>query len=165
MKKLLFLLLTILITITISSNNVPPGKSERTITFLRLHEIRNTEFSKQNLLDYLTIKYPNYNEIMLRQFALETGWFKSNLFLVGNNIAGMKKAKIRATNATGTYKGHATYLHWTDSVDDYFLWLDYFTEKGHDTNQYYSFLENIGYAESGAYVDTLQRININRYYT
>lgn len=100
----------------------------------RIDSIRNSEFSEQLLKEYIGLVYPSSSEVVLRQFILETGWFTHKRFVVYNNIAGMKLAKIRKTTAIGEYKKHAKYTHWTASVDDYFLMVAYYKNKGYSTD-------------------------------
>ena len=129
-----------------------------------MDNVKDLDFSIPVLLQYLDIKYPGYNKVILKQFILESGWFTSDLFLMANNMAGMKLARIRETTAVNTYKNYAAYLHWTDSVDDYFLWLNYHISKGFDISNYYEFLTNIGYAEKETYINLLKKVDLTKIY-
>lgn len=132
--------------------------TRETIRLYRLSEIKKLDFSPQLLKEYLILKNTSNMEIVLAQFKLETGWFKSQSFMLYNNIAGMKRPKIRANLATGEGLGHASYDHWTDSVDDYFLWLDYHREKLLESDDYFDFLEKVGYSENGDYQKLLKQM-------
>ena len=125
---------------------------------LRIQEIKSSEFDIELLKEYMDICYPKANEIIIKQFILETGWFSSRIFKENNNICGMRLPKVRNTLAIGEKYNHAVYHHWSDSVDDYFLWLEYYKMKGHNTNQYCNFLEDIGYATASNYIKTLKKI-------
>ena len=114
----------------------------------RIHEIKTMEFSISLLKEYINLIDPSLMGVPLRQFILETGWFKSALFKLYNNIAGMKYPYVRETTATGTAMGYAKYRHWTDSVDDYIYWRDHWKSKGYETDDYYNFLSDISYATS-----------------
>jgi len=131
----------------------------------RIKEIEVSNFSYTLLLEYLNLKYPNYNKVVLKQFKLETGHFKSKIFKENNNIAGMKLPRKRKTLAIGSRYNHAYYNHWTESVRDYYYWLLYYTNKGiyvpNDSHSsYYCFLKRVGYSTSDTYINTLKQIKI-----
>jgi hypothetical protein len=73
----------------------------------------------------------------------------------------MKYPTHRPTVATGTYRDHAQYAHWSDSVIDYALWQQYYISRGYrigegqDTDFYLVFLKSIPYAEDKSYVSKL----------
>jgi len=114
---------------------------------MEIREIKSASFSIENLVKYLKLKDAPDPEVMISQFIVETGWFKSKLFTLGNNICGMKLAKKRTTTATGEMFGYASFNHWTDSVDDFLLWLQYHgLSSGYfDHVQKKSYSENSGY--------------------
>lgn len=117
MRKL-FTILTVLIPLCTSFVHIPDEE-------LQIRTLKRIEFSVGHLRTYLhLIKAPDAN-IMMAQFALETGWFKSRIFTDGNNICGMKLPRKRSTTATGEIYGYASYNHWTCSVDDFILYLSY----------------------------------------
>jgi hypothetical protein len=126
----------------------------------RIHEIKTMEFSLSLLKEYINLVDPSLMGVPLRQFILETGWFKSELFKGYNNIAGMKFPYVRKTTATGTAMGYARYRHWTDSVDDYIYWRDHWKSKGYNTENYYNFLSDINYSISPGYEKLLRDIDI-----
>jgi hypothetical protein len=126
----------------------------------RINEIKNMEFSISLLKEYINLVDPSLMGVPMRQFILETGWFKSDLFTVYNNIAGMKYPKVRKTTASGTAMGYAKYRHWTDSVDDYIYWRDHWKSKGYETDNYYNFLSDISYSISPVYEKLLRDIDI-----
>ena len=72
----------------------------------------------------------------------------------------MKVPRSRPTTANGESRGHATYIHWTDSVDDYALWQDFYLDGGYDFSDYYAFLREIPYAEDPKYTDKLNNLSI-----
>lgn len=126
----------------------------------RIDEIKAMEFSLPLLEEYIDLVDPSLMGVPIRQFILETGWFKSELFTVYNNISGMKYPYIRKTTATGMAMGYAKYRHWTDSVDDYIYWRDHWKEKGYSTENYYNFLSDVNYSSSCSYEKLLRGINI-----
>lgn len=124
-----------------------------------LDNVYSMEFSVDNLrraLEYSEIKSP---EIVLQQAILETGNFTSELFVVGQNLFGIRPAKRRETTNIGEFNYHATYYHWFDSILDLKLLQEYWSGKGHNLNDYYSFLINIGYATDPLYTKKLQNLN------
>lgn len=127
----------------------------------RIQAIKSSEFSEELLKEYIGWNYPNSSEVVIKQFILETGWFRSDSFTKYNNICGMRLARVRKTTATGTALNHASYDHWTDSVDDYFLWVDYYTNRGYKTDNYYQFLDSVGYATASNYIKILKQIKVS----
>lgn len=133
---------------------VDPFISEESEQEKILRDIRSTEFSIENLHTYLELMEAPDPKIIMSQFILETGWFTSKLFIDGNNLAGMKVPSRRDTKASGTIYGFASYSHWTDSVDDFLLWLDF-----HSLSEGYAdHLQSIGYAENPEYYTKIMNI-------
>ena len=110
----------------------------------------------RDALYYLDIIEP---EVVYKQARLETGDFKSDIFIYGNNIFGMKLARSRETTAIGEFQYHARYYHWFLSVMDYKLLQDYYASKGYQMNDYLVFLEQMGYAEDLNYIKKLLDIS------
>ena len=106
----------------------------------------------------LSIQQP---EIVFRQAILETGWFTSESFLIGNNPFGMKQPTHRESLCVGTYLGHGKYDHWYDAIKDYKLWQDYWIKGIYTEDEYYNFLDTSPYAMSRRYTATLKLINLN----
>jgi flagellum-specific peptidoglycan hydrolase FlgJ len=95
------------------------------------------------VMDYYGVKHP---EIVYAQAVLETGHFKSDLCLNGNNLFGLYNSK--------KHRYH-TFDHWTESVVAY---LDYVQYRYKPPNDYYKFLSDIGYAEDPDYINKLKGI-------
>jgi len=129
----------------------------------RINEIKTMEFTIELLKEYINLVDPSLMNVPIRQFILETGWFKSELFTVNNNIAGMKYPRIRKTTATDVAMGHAKYEHWTDSVDDYIFWRDHWKSRGYSTENYYQFLREVNYAASYNYEELLKNIDVRKF--
>lgn len=125
-----------------------------------IENISSTEFSADNLKRLIDIlcKHP---EIVYTQARLESGEFKSKLFLDYNNLFGMKVPAIRPTMAIGEAMGHAQYKHWSESVYDYLLYQQYFEKylqiDFNDIN-YYDFLKLYGYAKDKHYITKLIKL-------
>lgn len=124
-------------------------------------QIRSEPFSEDLLKKCLEFEGVKYQDIVLLQSQLETGHYTSDIFLNGNNLFGMKYPSRRPTVATGIYKGHAQYKHWSDSVIDYVLWQEYYLSRGYrlegeiDSDFYLVFLKCIPYAEDKRYIRKL----------
>lgn len=115
------------------------------------------EFSEEKLIskiEELNFRFPH---IILAQAKLETGNFKSESFVGGNNIFGMKQAKSRANTAQGTEFGHAIYDTWKESLYDYALYYNAYLNKLKTESQYYSYLSQ-NYATDPEYVNKLKNI-------
>ena len=115
------------------------------------------EFSYKQLVAAIGNKNFRYPEIVLAQATLESGNFTSDIFKENNNLFGMKLPRLRATEATGENRGHATFETWDDSVDDYAL---YYADQGLrrlNENKYYEYLKQ-HYAEDPNYVTKVKRL-------
>lgn len=128
-----------------------------------LAKLESSELSIDNVAAYLSLLNIDNKDIIFKQILLESGWLKSQLTLEYNNLLGMKLPSVRPTVATGKALGHATYNHWTDSIKDYILWQNYWTESGLSTHDYYQFLSQVGYATATYYIPTLKRMDIEEY--
>ena len=95
-------------------------------------------------LDYYGVQCP---EIVYAQAIIETGKFKSGLSIYGGNLFGLYNSK------TGRYY---RYSHWTESVKDYRDKIQY--RWNPEKEDYYGFLERIGYASDSLYTKKLKNI-------
>jgi len=115
------------------------------------------QFTKEKMvtmLQDLNVKFP---WIPMAQSIIETGYWRSDIFLENNNLFGMKKAKSRITTATGTNKNHATYKTWRESVYDYAFYQSRYLGKVGSEEQYFQFL-SASYAEDTTYISKLKNI-------
>lgn len=131
-------------------------KVEKDIAFI---EKSKKDFSEEALIIYLkkiNIKFP---EIVLAQARLESGNFKSKLFLTHNNMFGMKKSYSRPSSSLKDSLGYAYFDNWKLSVLDYALYQSYFLRNYNSREEY---LERIGrtYAEDEEYIQKIKRIII-----
>lgn len=104
---------------------------------------------KEGLMEallYYDIKHP---EIVYAQAVLETGNFKSQLCVQHNNLFGLYNSK---------QSRYFKYNHWSESVKGY---KNMIQNRYKPPNDYYKFLNNIGYAEDPRYINKLKRI-VNR---
>jgi hypothetical protein len=115
------------------------------------------KFNEDKLVDMmkdLGIKFPH---IPYAQSKLETGSWKSNLFIENHNLFGMKEATRRVSTAKGSNKGHAYYDTWRESVYDYAFYQCRYLGNIKTESEYFQYL-SATYAEDSEYVDKLKRI-------
>jgi flagellum-specific peptidoglycan hydrolase FlgJ len=107
--------------------------------------IDTLSFSIENL-DYVLQHYGvKHRQIVIAQFALETGWGKSYSFRVRNNLFGLYNSRKHS---------YFEFKHWTESVKGYRDLVQY-KYKGGD---YYEFLKKLPYAEDPKYINKIKRI-------
>ena len=115
------------------------------------------EFSEEKLIEKITELNFRYPHIILAQAKLESGHFKSTIFLENNNMFGMKEAKLRANLAKGTNRGHAYYDTWQDCILDYALYYSTYLSDIRTEGEYFEYLRQ-NYAEDPTYVQRLKQI-------
>lgn len=98
------------------------------------------------------IKYPS---IVRAQINLETGYLTSKIFKENKNLFGMRYPFQRETTALGELYNHAFYKDYKESVIDYKIWQSLYYHKGEN---YYTFLQRMGYATDEKYLKKLQKI-------
>ena len=104
------------------------------------------------MLKDLNVQYPH---IVMAQSIVETGHWKSHIFLENHNLFGMKQAKRRITTAEGTSRNHAYYNHWRESVYDYAFYQCRYLSKINSEEEYFEYL-GASYAEAPNYVNVLK---------
>jgi len=92
--------------------------------------------------DYYNI---HHSEIVCAQFVLETGSGKSYNCRVRKNLFGLTKSK----------GGYFIFNHYSESILAYKEKVQYKYRNGED---YYSFLNRIGYASAKKYEETLKKV-------
>lgn len=115
------------------------------------------DFSEQKLIEKITQLNFRYPHIILAQAKLESGHFKSTIFLENNNMFGMKEAKLRANLAKGTNRNHAYYDTWQDCIIDYALYYSTYLSDIKTEGEYFEYLKQ-NYAEDKTYVQRLKQI-------
>ena len=136
----------------------PANKAQNLSQEDKLIVIREyNEFSEEKLIEKITELNFRYPHIILAQAKLESGHFKSTIFLENNNMFGMKEAKLRANLAKGTNRGHAYYETWQESVIDYALYYSSYLRSINTEGEYFEYLRQ-NYAEDPTYVQRLKQI-------
>ena len=69
----------------------------------------------------------------------------------------MKEAKIRATLAKGTNRGHAYYDSWQESLYDYALFYNTYLHDIKTEGEYFEYLRQ-NYAQDPTYVERLKAL-------
>lgn len=103
------------------------------------------KLSIENLYNELLAQGVDYPKIVLGQALLETGHFKSYSCKKRNNLFGLKRKD-------GTYM---EFEHWTNSVAAYKKFIQKYKEIPDD---YYKFLNDLGYAEDSIYTVRVKEI-------
>lgn len=122
------------------------------IVFLKEHD----KFEQAKLVDMmkeLNVKFP---WIPMAQSMIETGHWKSNIFVENHNLFGMKEAKQRVTTCLGTQNNHAYYETWRESVYDYAFYQSRYLGDVRSENDYFEYL-GASYAENGNYVQMIKK--------
>lgn len=104
-------------------------------------------------VDYYQIKHP---EIVKGQILLETNFLTSEVCRYNHNLFGMKMPNNKkGRKGIGTYKSHAVYNNYIESIEDYKVWQDRYYKYEED---YYKFLRRLGYAKDDKYISKLKYI-------
>lgn len=107
----------------------------------------NPEEDLVAVLEYYEIQH---SDIVKAQAILETGHFRSKVFREYNNLFGLYDSRK---------KDYYRFNHWSESVKGYIDFIQYRYEPPED---YYHFLDRIGYAEDPNYISKVKSI-VNRY--
>ena len=103
------------------------------------------KLNESNLQDELLAQGVQFPEIVMAQAILETGHFKSYACINKNNLFGLRKGD-------GTYM---SFDHWTDAVAAYRKYIQKWDDP---PNDYYEYLDRLGYAEDSSYVAKVKEI-------
>lgn len=103
------------------------------------------KLTNDNLYTELVAQGIDYPKIVLAQAILETGNYQSYSCRVRNNLFGLKRRD-------GTYM---EFNHWTDAVHAYKKYIQKYKDVPED---YYKFLNDLGYAEDSIYVIRVKQI-------
>ena len=101
---------------------------------------------KEGLKEALSYYGLKHKDIVYAQAVLETGHFKSDLCLNGNNLFGLYDSKNHR---------YYTFDHWKDCVIAYKEMIQY---KYKDGDDYLNFLKEIGYARDSEYICKLKKL-------
>jgi uncharacterized FlgJ-related protein len=119
--------------------------------------LNEPKFSEERLiakLKQLNVRYPH---IALAQARIESGNYRSTIFLENNNMFGMKCARRRPTTHQGELHGHAYFQTWEDCVLDYAFFQTTYMKHITSKKEYFQYLAD-NYAEDPEYTDKLKII-------
>jgi len=100
-----------------------------------------------------------HKEIVKHQIFLESANLTSVICNDNNNIFGMRRARVRKTTAIGDNRGFAVYDTFVSSIMDYALWQ---ASMYDGSNDYYAFLDRVGYCVGDSYISRLKYIDRNK---
>lgn len=106
----------------------------------------------------LKIKFP---KTFIAQTLIESGYYKSDLFLDYSNCTGMKMGYLRPIHCNNISKicnEYAHYNHWRDCIVDYKLWQLSYCSDIKTEDEYLNYLGRI-YAEGPQYKNKLIEIS------
>lgn len=133
-----------------ASNRDEPEESLTDIEVTNAGPIFFNKSPEEGLMEALRYYGIHHPKIVYAQAILETGHFKSDLCVNNNNLFGLYDS---------SRKKYYDFNHWSESVLMYKQLVQY---KYKPPNDYYKFLDNIGYAEDPHYINKLKRI-VKRY--
>lgn len=113
--------------------------------YLYEEELNKLPINKDNFLKvckFYGVKEPN---IVTAQAILESGNFKSDVFLRTNNPLGLYDSKN---------KEYFKFKHWTEAIIAYRIYV----ESKYKGGDYYKFLNDLPYAEDPNYVSKIKNI-------
>lgn len=122
-----------------------------------LSEKYEKDFSEEALISLMKRLKIRHIDIVISQAKIETGNFKSKVFIENNNLFGMRFPGNRVTLAKGENLKHAVYDNWQESVIDYAIYQSTYLRK-YSRSEYLKFLE-LNYAENKNYVSLINKIS------
>ena len=117
----------------------------------------HNEFSKEKLKSYILELNLRFPHIVLAQSILESGNFKSKLFVENNNMFGMKVSTQRPTTNKGATNDYAYYSNWRECVQDYAMYQARYLCNFKNEVEYLDYLKQ-NYAEDTTYITKLMKI-------
>lgn len=118
---------------------------------------KTDEFEKEKLVEMLKDLNVKFPYIVMAQSIIETGHWKSGIFLENHNLFGMKEAQRRITTAEGTNRNHAYYNHWRESVYDYAFYQCRYLSGIKSESDYFAYI-GASYAEAPGYVEEIKKV-------
>lgn len=117
----------------------------------------NDTFGKEKLIEMMKDLNIRYSYIPIAQSILETGHWKSSIFIENHNLFGMKEARARITTSKGTKNSHAYYETWRESVYDYAFYQARYLNKIKSEDDYFKYL-SASYAEDPDYINKVKLV-------
>ena len=152
--------LLIVVIVLLSTLSLRENKTRQIIKVLEKEvsiNIVEQPFSEKEFVHYLDEINIRFPEVVYAQAFLETGGFKSEIFLINNNLFGMKMARQRPRTSTGMNRNHAVYNTWRESVLDYALYQSHYLSKIKTQEEYIDAIGRV-YAEDPSYKKKVLKI-------
>ena len=149
--------------ITINKNILQERIQHLESIILDVESIKLAEF-KDSVYLYIQELNIDHPEIVFKQACIESGHFRSQLFVEHNNMFGMKMPRLRPTvgkiKTESRFKEYAYYNNWKESVIDYAIYQSY-TAKKLSEKEYLDHLKR-SYAEDTTYVTVIEKMHIKK---
>lgn len=113
------------------------------------------EINDSTLYQFLLDNDAWYPDILLKQAKIESGNYKSNVYVNSCNLYGMRKVGKRNTTQRGVYNGYGVYDNWCLSVLDRMLWDVFYFKNEKPTEEEYLKAMSI-YAEDSDYISKIK---------
>ena len=113
------------------------------------------EINDSTLYQFLLDNNAWYPDILLKQAKIESGNYKSNVYVNSCNLYGMRKVGKRNTTQRGTYNGYGVYDNWCLSVLDRMLWDVFYFKNEKPTEEEYLKAMSI-YSEDSNYISKIK---------
>ena len=147
MKRIILIILFCFVSMSFHDVNVMPKQQDVEVcdtSFLNVNEL-NDSILYLALVHY-DIKYP---KAVLAQAKLESGNYTSSHYRNRNNFLGLYNSRR---------KEYFRFNHWSECILAYKDMVEYKLREGED---YYQFLDRIGYAENPNYIRLVKQIENN----
>ena len=156
----IFIYAMLIIAVTVVFN-ISPSDTENSSEEVKQDTIESVDLIfKDSVALFIKQMNMQHPDIVLAQAIVESGNFKSNIFIENNNLFGMKEPLSRNTVALGTKNGHAYYKNWQHSVIDYALYQSsYFfnNKRDYGRNDYLERLSR-SYAQDPNYINKIKKV-------
>ena len=124
--------------------------------------LKTLELNHENLELAMEFYDIEHADIVMSQALIETGHFKSYNCTKRHNLFGLVNSRQKRTEANRNR--YFVFNHWSESVKGYKDYVQYkFTDnKEKWDNDYYVFLQRLGYAEDPTYVNKVRNLTNKR---
>ena len=124
--------------------------------------LKTLELNHENLELAMEFYEIEHADIVMSQALIETGHFKSYNCTKRHNLFGLVNSRQKRTEANRNR--YFVFNHWSESVKGYKDYVQYkFTDnKDKWDNDYYVFLQRLGYAEDPTYVSKVRNLTNKR---
>ena len=124
--------------------------------------LKTLELNHENLELAMEFYEIEHADIVMSQALIETGHFKSYNCTKRHNLFGLVNSRQKRTEANRNR--YFVFNHWSESVKGYKDYVQYkFTDnKEKWDNDYYVFLQRLGYAEDPTYVNKVRNLTNKR---